>query len=315
MIHNYIIGIDGGGSHCRAILQNSDGEYIGEGVSGASNIMSDPHKALSSIISASETAIADANLSVSLSDVVVMAGLAGANIPKAKDYFLSLPLPFKQTHIMSDLHAACYGALEGDNGGLIICGTDSAATCHIDGTFKDVGGYGLSLGDNGSAAWLGLQAVKKTLLTMDGVHQESVLANRVVEQLQAHKASDIVAITSSYKPSHYGQLAPLVSTCYAAGCETATGVIREGARYIHSIINTLNEYYRIHYKKADDKTAGDPPVMPVCVVGGLADTYIPLLPENIQRLLCSPKKNAQRGAISYFSKVGRESDGIKGGAE
>ena len=67
MIHNYIIGIDGGGSHCRAILQNSDGEYIGEGVSGASNIMSDPHKALSSIISASETAIADANLSVSLS--------------------------------------------------------------------------------------------------------------------------------------------------------------------------------------------------------------------------------------------------------
>ena len=68
-------------------------------------------------------------------------------------------------------------------------------------------------------------------------------------------------------------------------------------------------------KKADDKTAGDPPVMPVCVVGGLADTYIPLLPENIQRLLCSPKKNAQRGAISYFSKVGRESDGIKGGAE
>lgn len=315
MIHNYIIGIDGGGSHCRAILQNSDGERIGEGVSGASNIMSDPHKALSSIISASEAAIADANLSVSLSDVVIMAGLAGANIPKAKDYFLSLSMPFKHIYVMSDLHAACYGALEGANGGLIICGTGSAATCHIDGTFKDIGGYGLSLGDNGSAAWLGLQAVKNTLLTMDGVHQESALARRVVEQLQARKASDVVAITSSYKPSHYGQLAPLVTACYEAGCETATGIIREGARYIHAIINTLNEYYRTHDNKAGDKKAGGPTVMPVCVVGGLADTYIPLLPKNIQQLLCLPKKNAQRGAISYFSKVGCERDGIKDGAQ
>ena len=121
--------------------------------------MSDPQQALQSIVSACKAAIADANLSLSLSNVVVMAGLAGANIPKAKTYFLSLPMPFKRIHVMSDLHAACFGAHEGASGGLIICGTGSAATCHRDGTFKDIGGYGLSLGDNGSAAWLGLQAV------------------------------------------------------------------------------------------------------------------------------------------------------------
>ena len=164
--------------------------------------------------------------------------------------------------------------------------------------FKDIGGYGLSLGDNGSAAWLGLQAVKITLLTMDGVHQESALAKRVVEQLQARTASDVVTITSSYKPSHYGELAPLVTACHEAGCETANEIIREGARYIHSIIITLNEYYRRFCK-----TAGDSSVMPVCVVGGLAQTYIPLLPNDIQQSLCAPKTNAQRGAIGYFLQV------------
>jgi glucosamine kinase len=308
--HEYIIGIDGGGSHCRAVLQNSNGKLVGEGVSGASNIMSDPHQTLQSIVSACEAAIADANLSVSLSELVVMAGLAGANIPKAKTYFLSLPMPFKRIHVMSDLHAACFGAHEGANGGLIICGTGSAATCHRDGTFKDIGGYGLSLGDNGSAAWLGLQAVKNTLLAMDGVHQESTLAKRVVEQLQARTASDIVTITSSYKPSHYGELAPLVTACYEAGCETATEIIREGARYIHSIINTLNEYYRSFCK-----TAGDSSVMPVCVVGGLAQTYIPLLPNDIQQALCTPKTNAQRGAIGYFSQVDSAKDKVKEGVK
>ena len=306
MKHEYIIGIDGGGSHCRAVLQNSDGKLIGEGTSGASNIMSDPHQALQSIVSACNAAIADANLSLSLSELVVMAGLAGANIPKAKAYFLSLPMPFKRIHVISDLHSACFGAHEGANGGLIICGTGSAATCHIDGTFKDIGGYGLSLGDNGSAAWLGLQAVKSTLLTMDGVHHESALVKQVIEQLQARTASDVVSITSAYKPSHYGELAPLVTACHEAGCEMATAIIQEGARYIHSIINALNEYSRSFYK-----TAGDSSVMRVCVVGGLAQTYIPLLPNNIQQSLCSPKTNAQLGAIGYFSQVDSANDRVK----
>lgn len=306
MKHEYIIGIDGGGSHCRAVLQNSDGKLVGEGVSGASNIMSDPHQALQSIVSACNAAVADANLSLSLSELVVMAGLAGANIPEAKTYFLSLPMPFKRIYVMSDLHAACFGAHDGANGGLVICGTGSAATCHTDSIFKDIGGYGLNLGDNGSAAWLGLQAVKNTLLTIDGVYQENALAKRVVKHLKARTASDIVTITASYKPSHYGQLAPIVTACHETGCETASTIIEEGARYIHSIIDTLNDYYRTYCK-----TAGMSSIMPVCVVGGLAKTYIPLLPENIRQSLCWPKTNAQRGAIEYFSQVDGANDGVK----
>lgn len=320
MKHEYIIGIDGGGSHCRAVLQNSDGKIVGEGASGASNIMSDPHQALQSIVSACKAAIADANLSLSLSNLVVMAGLAGANIPKAKTYFLSLAMPFKRIFVMSDLHAACFGAHEGANGGLIICGTGSAATCHNGGEFKDIGGYGLRLGDNGSAAWLGLQAVKNTLLTMDGIHQESLLTKQVLEQLQARSGSDVVTITSSYKPSHYGHLAPLVTACHEAGCETATAILQEGALYIQAIINTLNDYSRRFYKRVDNKIDGDQPaekssVMPVCIVGGLAQTYIPLMPKNIQQSLCSPKTNAQRGAIGYFSQVDGTFDEVKEGVK
>ncbi|HCZ9662679.1 TPA: N-acetylglucosamine kinase, partial [Vibrio cholerae] len=36
---NYYVGIDGGGTSCRARIRNQQGEWVGEAKSGSANIM------------------------------------------------------------------------------------------------------------------------------------------------------------------------------------------------------------------------------------------------------------------------------------
>ncbi len=46
----YFIGIDGGGTKCRVILQDKNGTHLGEGISGPANIMRDAELAKTSIL-------------------------------------------------------------------------------------------------------------------------------------------------------------------------------------------------------------------------------------------------------------------------
>ncbi|MFN7027514.1 MAG: N-acetylglucosamine kinase, partial [Pseudorhizobium sp.] len=45
-MEKYFIGIDGGGTSCRAAVAGRDGRILGRGRSGASNILTDPDTAL-----------------------------------------------------------------------------------------------------------------------------------------------------------------------------------------------------------------------------------------------------------------------------
>lgn len=46
---NYLIGIDGGGTSCRAAVATADGRILGRGKAGAANILTDPETALANI--------------------------------------------------------------------------------------------------------------------------------------------------------------------------------------------------------------------------------------------------------------------------
>ena len=52
------IGIDGGGSHCRALLQDSKGKILGEGWGGPANPVNDAELAKQSILEACNQALA-----------------------------------------------------------------------------------------------------------------------------------------------------------------------------------------------------------------------------------------------------------------
>ncbi|MET0172534.1 MAG: BadF/BadG/BcrA/BcrD ATPase family protein, partial [Agrobacterium vaccinii] len=45
-MQRYLVGVDGGGTSCRAAVADVNGQILGRGKSGASNIMSAPDQAI-----------------------------------------------------------------------------------------------------------------------------------------------------------------------------------------------------------------------------------------------------------------------------
>lgn len=285
----FVIGIDGGGTYCRAVLQDINGNILGTGEAGPANIMSNANQALASMVAASKQALKMADENIALTDVAIAAGLAGANIPQAKTTFLSLPMPFARIDVMSDLHAACVGAHNGGDGAMIICGTGSAGTVFQSGKFIDKGGYGLTVGDNASAAWLGQSAVKHVLLAFDNIEKRGLLFKRLTSHFEVTQPQSLIHIISQFTAESYGQLAPIVVESYSQGCEQATQLLKEGAKYLSKLSEAL-------LQEADT-------ALPICFVGGLSTVYRPFLSPRVEQVLCDAKTNAQQGAIRYFSQA------------
>lgn len=76
----YFVGIDGGGTSCRARIRDQHGKQLGEGKSGSANILLGVDVALQSIIDAVTTATQEAGLDSSqLKHMHLGLALAGQN--------------------------------------------------------------------------------------------------------------------------------------------------------------------------------------------------------------------------------------------
>jgi glucosamine kinase len=314
---SYYIGVDGGGTHCRVQLEDEHGNVLSHADAGSANIMTNAAVAMQSIIDASEKAISaikpisaidkpiseknkPTNPAIKLNQIHLAAGLAGANIPSALKQFLSLHHPFKSLTVISDLHAACLGAHNGYAGALIICGTGSAATVFTGtGTstnsyhFKDKGGYGLPISDNASGGWLGLEAVKHSLLVFDELIPQSLLFASICDNLAVSHSHQLVTKVAGFKGKEFGALAPSVVAAYEKGCAAAGALIQQGANYLNDVGQTLT------CKAPNEKTFTNNQDLPFCLVGGLSHVYQPLLSADLQTRLIEPKSSPQAGVIQY----------------
>ena len=291
----YFIGIDGGGTKCRVILQDKSGTQIGEGISGPANIMRDAELAKTSILDGVEKAIESANtllasqnsdapvIPITLSQCVVAAGLAGANISIAKTRFESWAHPFHSLHILSDLHAACVGAHNGKPGAVIIVGTGSAGTVFNDGKFTDLGGHGFPVGDFASGAWLGLKAIQHTLLCIDNIRSKDDLAKTVCAELGTTNADDIVAKCAGFNTHHYASLVPCMLPLLNEGNSQVTCIFKEGAEYLETTAERL---------------LGDNGHN-LALIGGVSDVYVPYFSERIRARLQACELSPEQGAIKY----------------
>ena len=102
-------------------------------------------------------------------------GLAGLITSVAVEELAASAFPFASTVADNDAYAACIGAFAGGSGGIVIAGTGSIGFALVNGERYMVGGWGFSLGDHGSGAWLGHHAVRRAALAIDGLLQPTPL--------------------------------------------------------------------------------------------------------------------------------------------
>ena len=286
----YFLGIDGGGSRCRARIRNSDGKLLGEAVGGFSNIYQSFDGAVSNIIETAREAATKAGLETS--ELHAGLGLAGIVTAAGAEKIVAAKLPFASVTVDNDAYAASVGAFAGGDGGIVIAGTGSIGFAVINGMRHMVGGWGFALGDHGSGAWVGHHAVRRAALAIDGLLQPTPLIDEVLSRV-GRTRFDLSRWSEKAIPKDYGQMAPLVFECASKGDVHGMTIVIEGAAAISNLGRALLA-----------RGAGK-----ICLLGGLSKVYPPYLDADVKRTLSTPIADAMDGAIM----MARKANGLKEG--
>ncbi|EOS92983.1 hypothetical protein LU631_24525 [Erwinia tracheiphila] len=122
----FLPGIDGGGTHCRARPTSTGGSVLTECTQGPANVFSDFHTALLTLRSLFEQTVNVAGLTPAIwRKTSAVLGLAGANVLSVSARLHYVSFPFSQVTLLSDVEIACIGAHGGEPGAVLIVGTGS----------------------------------------------------------------------------------------------------------------------------------------------------------------------------------------------
>ena len=164
----FFLGIDGGGTRCRARLETADGTVLGRGLAGPASMRFGLELVRDSIMGATLQAMKEAGLGeAALGDTYAGIGLAGTGHVGAREALEGWPHPFAGAWFEGDGYTAYLGAFGGADGGIVIAGTGSIGITYQGKTVR-VGGYGFPISDEGSGADIGLNALRHSLRTLDG---------------------------------------------------------------------------------------------------------------------------------------------------
>ncbi|MFK4063600.1 BadF/BadG/BcrA/BcrD ATPase family protein [Brucella anthropi] len=259
----YILAIDGGGTGCRALLADSNGDPIGRSTSGPANIGADPATALDNIMRAATLAVHDAGLDVSiLNETCAVFGLAGANSLPDKDR-VEQSLPFGKVKIVSDAVTALQGALGQKDGAVVILGTGSVFVRREEDAFEIIGGRGFMLSDHAGGARLGRELLEETLLALDGMTEHTELADAVLARFNGDMRQ-IITFSRTATAADYAAFAPIVFDYAHKGDALGLSILQRACSYIARGLDRLGI-----------ETLGR-----FSLTGGLASSYaaLPFLP-------------------------------------
>lgn len=204
------LGIDGGGTRCRARLCAASGARLGEATAGPANIRRGLEPAFAAVLEAGAACLRQAGLPPrDLSRITACLAFAGASEPAELAAAQRHPHPFGRAVVTADAHAACVGAHRGRDGAVIVVGTGSIGWAELAGRHYRVGGWGLPVSDEGSGAWLGCEALRRVLWAHDGRVPWTGLLTTLFEEFETDPHA-IVRWASAAAPRDFASLAPRV---------------------------------------------------------------------------------------------------------
>ena len=293
MKKNIFIGIDGGGTKSKLIIQDENGTQLAESRSGAANIRLSVNTTIKSI----DTALKDAlrQIGITFEDPSYAfhlgVGLAGTEVPSACTEFLAkLPI-FESVCLQSDPHTACLGAHNGGDGAILIVGTGVVGYKHENGKNTKIGGWGFPHSDEGSGAWLGLETMRLTLQWQDKRIEVSPLLEAVLRSFN-NNLSEMVTWANQANATDFATLAPLFMEHLQQEDRWAVVLMERSAKAVSEVAHCL-------FKDSADS-------LPLCMFGGLASYVEPYLDETIKSRIVPRQYGATQGALIMVRKAFEE---------
>jgi glucosamine kinase len=275
------VGADGGGTGCRARIEDADGRVLGTGIAGPAALRLGIERALAEVEKACRAALEEAGLCFdALGSAHAAVGLAGVGRKGALEELLQQPHPFQSVVYVNDATIACIGAHAARDGGIVIVGTGSVGFAVIGTREVRIGGYGFPISDEGSGADLGLHAIRMALRAYGGRALGSNLTQEVMTRFR-NDPFEAVAWMDRATATEYASFAPLVMRHADTGDPVARRIVRDAGEQIDELVRRLGEHGASR----------------IALLGGLASSMQPWLSPDVQRRLVPVEGDAVDGAL------------------
>jgi glucosamine kinase len=275
------LGIDGGGTRCRARIEDENGRLLGEASSGPATTRIGVEKAWRSIMESTEAAAAQASLvREDFARMHAGIGLAGLGRRGAEGALNRIAHPFASIVFVSDGMAACLGAHSGADGAIVVAGTGSVGVGLIGGREIRLAGYGFPVSDEGSGADIGLQVVRLALRAADRRGEMTPLLSEVLEAFD-HDPYQAVAWSEEARAGDYAALAPVVMRHANQGDPV-------GRRIVERAADAIGDLLDLFLARGIERLS---------LVGGLSDAIAPWLTPDLRARLKRPDADAAAGAL------------------
>jgi N-acetylglucosamine kinase-like BadF-type ATPase len=243
------LGGDLGGTSTRIVVVGPDGREHGRGITGGGNPTTDPAGAAAEFNDALRVALSGVDAAMVKASVVGVAGGSALRTPAVATHFDRVWTEAGLTcspGYVPDLEVAFAGGTPAADGAVLVAGTGAAAGSITDHRLtRTADGHGWLLGDDGSGFWLGREAVRAALRTLDAGEQPGVLVESVLRELgadQTERRRDRVIQEVNSRPGvRLSALAPLVTAAYRTGDPQAQSIVQRAAAALLATLGLIRD--------------------------------------------------------------------------
>ncbi|MBG0563814.1 ATPase [Actinoplanes sp. NEAU-A11] len=265
-----VVGVDAGATTTRCVVATLDGAVVGRGVAGGANRNSSGGEVSGTLVAALTAALGAVDRAGVRLGVLGAAGSAGAG----REAFRAAALrAWREAGLsgevvtVTDLEVAYAAGTAEPDGVLLLSGTGALAARFAGGELRRrCDGYGWLLGDEGSAVWIGVRALRAVLAALDGRGEPTALVGTACTHFGITPAADheaaapaadhdavadreavapaadneavaqaLLAAGFAVAPAELGRLAPAVSAAAEQGDPVAARICAAAAdRLLHT---------------------------------------------------------------------------------
>jgi N-acetylglucosamine kinase-like BadF-type ATPase len=233
------LGVDGGQSSTKALIGDASGRVLGRGKAGPCNHVTGGEaraKFLRTIGECVAAARVDAGVRADARFRAACFGMSGG--PEDKAALLKEVVDAVEWLVTHDGMIALSGALNGEDGIVVIAGTGSMAFGRKGSRTMRAGGWGYIFGDEGGAFWIVKQALRAALRYEEGWGPETRLHPMFLAATGTKSANAALHLfyTPDWPRSRVARLAPEVNRVAESGDETSAAILGRAANSLAELV-------------------------------------------------------------------------------